>query len=489
MEKKVSVKVIIIAAAAVILAVAGICLYLFAGKGITATTMRVLKLEGIVQLEENGVVKTVMENFRLKSGNALSTEQDSQVSIGLDETKIITLRELSRAEFLKKGKKLDLTLTKGSLFFNVKEKLADNEFFNIHTSTMVVGIRGTSGLVFEEGKKFGVIVTDGTVRLKIKDPVTGAEKEIDVEKGQQLVVTQKDDGSVEYEVTNISAKELPAFAAMCVSEDPQLLERVVEDTGWDKAEIISDAAKSFESNGKLVEMTPVPDKDDNEVKEDPSTEASGEDSSTEESTASSEAEPSGEDVAGDEEGGVGEEGDVQGADAQGADGQGDTNSLEAQMLMAQNEVVGIDPVTGIYVLSNGVLFDPVYYLTANADVLGDYGTDTLALIAHWLLYGKAEGRPTIAPETVDYITNLHNPYTPQNPAGGTVGQGGGTPSSGGDGDSGTEEPEKKKKKHKKHKKNNTNNRNREESEREGTGESGGTGSHDDGSKNDDYFGW
>ncbi|MBQ6128267.1 MAG: FecR domain-containing protein [Lachnospiraceae bacterium] len=140
-------KKIVIITAAIIAVLAAVILVLYFRSQIRATTMRILRMEGEVSLEENGKKKTATENLRLNSGNALSTEIKSLVSIGLDDTKIVTLDELSRAIFNQVGRQLDLELTDGSLFFEVQKPLEDDETMNIRTTTMIVGIRGTSGWV------------------------------------------------------------------------------------------------------------------------------------------------------------------------------------------------------------------------------------------------------------------------------------------------------------------------------------------------------
>jgi hypothetical protein len=145
-ENKQRKKIIIIVAAILAFLAAVICIFYFRSK-IRATTMRILRLEREVSLEDNGKSSAVKENLRLHSGNALSTAVESLVSIGLDDTKIVTLDELSRAEFNQAGRKLDLKLTDGSLFFEVQKPLDDDETMDIRTSTMVVGIRGTSGWI------------------------------------------------------------------------------------------------------------------------------------------------------------------------------------------------------------------------------------------------------------------------------------------------------------------------------------------------------
>ncbi|MBO6009183.1 MAG: hypothetical protein J6P70_02495, partial [Ruminobacter sp.] len=97
-------KIIIAAAAVAVIAAAVICIVI-ARSGYTATTMRLLRIEGVVNLEDSkGSVKPVSNNLRFQSGDALSTGADGLASVGLDNTKIITLQNESRAEFMKKNK-------------------------------------------------------------------------------------------------------------------------------------------------------------------------------------------------------------------------------------------------------------------------------------------------------------------------------------------------------------------------------------------------
>ena len=116
-------KLIVILAVAVVLIAAVIIIFFLRKSGLTAITMRILRIEGTVSLEENGKEKPVKENLRLNEGNALNTATASIASVGLDEYKIVTLNEESRAEFNKLGKKLDLSLTEGSMYVDVQKKL------------------------------------------------------------------------------------------------------------------------------------------------------------------------------------------------------------------------------------------------------------------------------------------------------------------------------------------------------------------------------
>ncbi len=147
-------KVYVIAVIALVAVLAVSLCIVFMRTGNIASTMRLLRVEGTVNVEDaKGGSKPVADNIRFQSGDALSTGSDGLASVGLDDTKIVTLKNDSRAEFVKKGKQLELKLTKGALFFNVTEKLKSDEKFEIKTSTMTAGIRGTSGIVYYDETK------------------------------------------------------------------------------------------------------------------------------------------------------------------------------------------------------------------------------------------------------------------------------------------------------------------------------------------------
>ena len=91
-------------AAIIVVAIAVICFIVFRNN-MLANTMRLLRIQGTVNLEDSkGVTKPVIENLRFQSGDALNTGADGLASIGLDDTKIVTLQNDSRAEFKKKKK-------------------------------------------------------------------------------------------------------------------------------------------------------------------------------------------------------------------------------------------------------------------------------------------------------------------------------------------------------------------------------------------------
>ena len=377
-KKKIGKKGIIIIIIAALLMIAGlIAFFLFRGK-IRATTMRLLRLEGTVSMEENGREKTIKENLRLKSGNALNTEVKSLASIGLDDAKVVTMNETSRAEFTQKGKYLDLNLTRGSLFFEVDKPLEEDETFEIRTSTMVVGIRGTSGYVSVEGGIEELILTDGHVHVVGTNPVTGEVKEADVSAGQRLRVYLYNDRKVDsimFELEDITERELPEFVLRILREDSALLDRVIKATGWDKPWILglsdegSDETDDANTRSYTEENTADP-AEGNDTTDDNKPEEENDAAETDEADTNTDP-------------------------AENDNGQNAVkpakNELQKQIDNAKAEISQTNQ-DGTITLKDGTIFDPSFYAVEYPDIAAAYGTSPEALLAHYIAYGKKEGR-------------------------------------------------------------------------------------------------
>ena len=377
-NKGFSKKQIITISAIVLVLLAVLIAILVYRSQIRATTMRLLRIEGTVTMEEDGKVKDIRENARLKSGNAIDTSVKSLASIGLDDYKVVTLDEISRAEFNQSGKYLNLNLKKGSLFFEVDKALADDETFEIETSTMIVGIRGTSGWVSVAGEHESLIITDGHVHVIGTNPVTGEVKEIEVSAGQRVTVYLYNDREVDsimFELEDITERDLPDFVLDRLREDPELLDRVISATGWDKPWILGE------------------DEEDPEQDDEPDEGGNGSGSDAE-----PEPEPEPEIIVEPDE--ADEVGDVGGNDnEQVADNTNlvtpvavptlsalDRQKEEARaMIVSENE-------DGTLTLADGTVFDPEYYAERYPEVAEVYGDDPESLLAHYIAHGAEEGR-------------------------------------------------------------------------------------------------
>ena len=183
-----------------------------------ASSMRLFRTEGIVFLsDDSGSPLSIRENMRLYSGNTVETASDSRAGISLDKTKTVTLDEDSSASLHSEGKNLSLNLESGSMYFSVSKPLASDENFEIRTSTMVLGIRGTSGYVASVSDSESIVIlTSGHALITA---ATGEEQEIAA--GQRVVIRSTSSGA-EFDVSSVTPYELAADSAMLAEADSQI---------------------------------------------------------------------------------------------------------------------------------------------------------------------------------------------------------------------------------------------------------------------------
>ncbi len=391
-EKKkfsLSKKQLIIIGAVAAAVVIGVVLFIVLNNNsLKATTMKLLRMEGTVTLEENGETKTVKENLRFKSGDAISTEVKSLVSVGLDDTKIVTLDEESRAEFQKDGKNLELTLTEGQLFFNVTEKLDADASFNIRNSDMVVGIRGTSGVyTIDEYGRPALFLTDGVVEITATNPETKESKSITLKPGTRVSVYFYSDRpmgqTVEFYETEMTPDMLPEFAVTQIYNDEDLINRVTQDTGWTVTNI-SDLNDEIQGGTyKQKESEPINlglmDPDDL-IPKDPETDK-------DEEPAEEPEEP--------EEPEQPEEPEAPAEEPQEEEGEPQVQEPINYAELGRNDPDVLAAITGIgddglIYLQGGVIFDWKYYAEKYPEIARAYGYDPYALLYHYIHIGKKE---------------------------------------------------------------------------------------------------
>ena len=140
-------KRILLPVAVLALIVLAVAVGLFMNRG-KATSMHLVRTEGSVLVRDGaGQALTIRDNLSLYDGHAVGTEDQSYAWIDLDKVKLTKLDENSDVTVHKDGKKLELVVNAGSLFFNVTEPLQDDESMEIRSSNLFVGIRGTCGWV------------------------------------------------------------------------------------------------------------------------------------------------------------------------------------------------------------------------------------------------------------------------------------------------------------------------------------------------------
>ncbi len=232
----------------VILLLIGVFLLIFflnSSKKIEGVDIRLQRLVGSVNLyDENGKDLSLIEKMRLNSGNTVTTAKESLVMMSLDEIKLITLEALSKAKITSSGKKLEVDLQEGNIFFNVTEKLDADASFDISTGNMVCGIRGTSayGGVDATGHAF-FCSTTGTLYLRGRHPRTGEEVTLQVTPGNKATLYLDDeaegDKDIAFATDVFKEEDLTPMALDAIRKDPELQKQIAEETGFSIEKIIA----------------------------------------------------------------------------------------------------------------------------------------------------------------------------------------------------------------------------------------------------------
>ncbi len=238
-----------------IMLVFGLCGRAFAADSAVGTDMRLTAVEGTVTLKNiNGKALSVREGMKLYSGYTLSTSTKSYAYVTLDSQKVIKLDANSKVEIRAKSSKLEIMLLSGKLFFNVKSPLSSSESMNIRTSTMVTGIRGTSGYVSVlSAASSSVAITDGKVEVYGVDTSSGSQLTA-VHAGQTASVLVRENGAdTTVSLSSLTAESIPGFVAVELQKDNELQQRVQEATGLPVEEIIASAGERLEEDEQNVQ--------------------------------------------------------------------------------------------------------------------------------------------------------------------------------------------------------------------------------------------
>lgn len=187
-----------------------------------ATTMKLIKTDGEVGVEnEKGKTVDLIENLGLYSGYGIGTQKKSFAWIDLDDTKLTKMDEKSDVDITKDGKKLELVVNSGGLFFNVTKPLEDDESMDIRTSTTICGIRGTCGWVESHGGTFRIGLLDGKVESSVM--ADGKEETVKIN-AKELLIVKKDGDNVTYKVRELTYKDVPGFVRVEIADEPFALE-------------------------------------------------------------------------------------------------------------------------------------------------------------------------------------------------------------------------------------------------------------------------
>lgn len=204
-----------------------------------ASTIQLMKTEGSVSVTNgSGRALSVFEDMRLYNGYHAKTSEKSYAWASLDSSKLIKLDAVSEAEVRKAGKKLEVLLNSGNLYFNVSEPLEKEESLNIRTSTIIVGIRGTCGWVkMLDAWRAQVYLLEGQVECSVTDPATGESRTTVLRGGEmaEFVVYPQGQAGARCEIIRQSYTEeqIDGFVLVELVKDRALCEKIYTGSGLD----------------------------------------------------------------------------------------------------------------------------------------------------------------------------------------------------------------------------------------------------------------
>ncbi len=196
------------------------------------STMELSKTEGEVSVENmNGRGVPTIDNMKLYSGYQLTTEKASYAWITLDDSRVVKEDAVSEVEVRKRGKDLELLVSSGSIFFDVAKPLETGENLSIRTSTMTMGIRGTSGVVKVDHKnQTTVTLIEGQVQCYVQDPITGQQKSIVLNSGQKAIFVTYEPNKIgdkcDIIIEKATEQDIPGFVAVEIAQNAQIRNRV-----------------------------------------------------------------------------------------------------------------------------------------------------------------------------------------------------------------------------------------------------------------------
>ncbi|MDO4539882.1 MAG: FecR domain-containing protein [Syntrophomonadaceae bacterium] len=219
----------------------------------TASTLRLEETEGgaVFLSDINGKELSVLRGMRLYSGHQVATGAASYAYLSLDDSKAVKLDANSKAQVKKSGKRLEVKLSAGELFFNVTAPLKSDEDFKLRTSTMVTGIRGTSGVISQTVNRAEIYLLTGSAEVVYTD-TSGVRRTAAIRAAQKATVETVADLSgpetARMTVRALTEEDVDGFAALEVAADEALQRQIQQETRLSVPLIVTNAAASLEAD-------------------------------------------------------------------------------------------------------------------------------------------------------------------------------------------------------------------------------------------------
>nr|MCR4729117.1 FecR family protein [Lachnospiraceae bacterium] len=162
------------------------------GKKDEARTIKAEKVNGTVTATTEKKAVDVKKGEKLKSGQTISVESDSDLTLLLDADKHVYAEENSSFNLVAKGSsgktKTKIEVTSGKLTFSIDKKLKDKETFEVGTPNAVMSVRGTVFIVEIVGEgedaTTKIFVESGSIEVITEE--NGVERKETISAGQSM---------------------------------------------------------------------------------------------------------------------------------------------------------------------------------------------------------------------------------------------------------------------------------------------------------------
>ncbi len=268
MQKRLSMKVIIIILALAAAVAASVFAILHFTKGTeTFRSIQIYELEGKADIERegSGSIKAA-ENLYLQSGDRVSTAAESFMRLKLDEDKYIMAEENSvfsiEAEGSDEDSKTKIILEEGAITNEIQNKLSSDSLYEVNTPNSVMAVRGTIfRMEMTEGEDdmlyTKLTVLEGTVSTRLYQPDGSLGEEVLTEAGKETIIRSDGEEAVFDEISRDTVfEELPLQALQVVQG--------LADEGADMRGISRTELKSLMEDRKEEEMKQGGEKEDAE---------------------------------------------------------------------------------------------------------------------------------------------------------------------------------------------------------------------------------
>ena len=215
-----------------------------------AKTIRLIRTEGTVTVtNSSGENLDIWEDMRLYSGDHVTTAAESYAYLMLDEAKAAKMDASTDVEVRSRGRKLELLLNSGNIYFGVSVPLEEDENLNIRTSSIAMGIRGTAGWVeaIEEGHS-KVYILEGTVTGTVTDPVSGQSKSTTLHGGECADFYTYDASVPGDKVAIVRGQftrgDIGGYVLKEVAGKDELIQKIYDDSGIDLRDLTAEEASA-----------------------------------------------------------------------------------------------------------------------------------------------------------------------------------------------------------------------------------------------------